>query len=197
MKLRLLSLATLAAAMIFAGGSTSEAAFMYTVSETMISSTFKVNNTQITFDPSVLPASATSASSFNIADVGASSTTVGPPNDSGSTTFTEVLTIVDNAGHSETVTLTGTLILLSGSTGGIATRFINPTITVGAGGSGFDVTDFTYSPPTAGSAGTGLTGGSFGITVTPNVVPEPASIAMLGLGLVSVGGLSLRRRMAK
>jgi hypothetical protein len=39
--------------------------------------------------------------------------------------------------------------------------------------------------------------GSGTMNVPPTVVPEPASAVMLGLGLVSLGGLAVRRRMAK
>jgi hypothetical protein len=46
-----------------------------------------------------------------------------------------------------------------------------------------------------GGPGTTIGGGT-SLSVPP-AVPEPASIAMLGLGLVSVGGFALRRRTAK
>jgi len=49
-----------------------------------------------------------------------------------------------------------------------------------------------FGAPTIG----GVNNGSLGalITSTPNAVPEPSSVAMLGLGIAGVAGVSLRRR---
>jgi hypothetical protein len=197
MKNRIFALVALAAAMVFAGSSTTEAAYSYTVSEMSLTPlTFTAGLTTITFDPSVLPASAMTLSNFNVSNVGAMSTQSPATPDTGSTSFTEIMSISDNAGHSEMFSLTGTLNLLAGSTGGIATTFTNASINVLSGG-GFNVSFAGYAPPTAGTPATGLTAGNLSILVIPPAVPEPASVAMLGLGLISVGGFALRRRMAK
>jgi PEP-CTERM motif len=157
----------LAAAMIVAGSSTSEAAYSYTVSEISLTpASFTVGGTTVTFDPSVLPQSAVVASNFNVSNVGAISSTAPPAFDAGSTTFTEVLKLTDTLGNTEMVSLGGTFAIVSGSTGGIVTTFSG--VITPISGSGFNA-----------------------------AVPEPASIAMLGLGLVSAGGFAFRRRMAK
>jgi hypothetical protein len=51
------------------------------------------------------------------------------------------------------------------------------------------------TPGNANSSQNPTVGAAF--IATTLAVPEPASIAMLGLGLVSLGGFALRRRMAK
>jgi hypothetical protein len=72
---------------------------------------------------------------------------------------------------------------------------LTATLSLGAGYSSlYIVKDIQYDVfTTTGTASISVIDQTF----TQGVVPEPASIAMLGLGLISVGGFALRRRMAK
>lgn len=67
---------------------------------------------------------------------------------------------------------------------------------------GYTAGGYTYSA--IGTAGNGdinsLSSGYVGLSitaVTSSVVPEPASVAMLGLGLLGVAGFAARRRVAR
>ena len=55
---------------------------------------------------------------------------------------------------------------------------------------------FTVSFTQTGGPGTSISA-SGTVDIPPFAVPEPASMTMLGLGLVTLGGFGLRRRMAK
>ncbi len=50
---------------------------------------------------------------------------------------------------------------------------------------------------TQGANGNYSTSGNLALPPAPNTIPEPASVAMLGLGLAGVAGFGLRRRSAK
>lgn len=91
------------------------------------------------------------------------------------------ISIVDGVVNGETYYVLGNY--FGGNVGGTAATAIPASFTLGLTQDG--------GPGNAISAS-----GTLVIPPAP-LVPEPASIAMLGLGLVSVGGLALRRRMAK
>jgi len=194
MSIRITRLAALVAAMLFAAGASSQAAYTLTASG-LNPTTAVFGGTTFNYT-AINPAgqSGSVASNFNVIDVAASSITAPPASDSGSVTLSENFSLTGTSG-TESFTLTGTFVLSSGSTGGIVSSYVG-TIT-NLTGSGYTVLFAGYAPPSPGSAGTGPTDGNVSITIIPTSVPEPASIAMLGLGLVSVGGLALRRRMAK
>jgi hypothetical protein len=195
MSIRITGLAALTAAMLFATGASSQASYVLTASG--------LNPTAVTFGgtsfsfTAISPAgqNGSTASNFNVIDVGAGSTTAPPASDTGSVTLSENFQLAGTPGNL-TFTLTGTFVLTAGSTGGIVSTFIGSLTNIV--GSGYTVAFAGYAPPSPGSGSGTFNDGNISITVIPlTVVPEPASVAMLGLGLLSVGGVALRRRMAK
>jgi hypothetical protein len=104
--------------------------------------------------------------------------------------FTE--TLVSSLGNNQVFLVTGTLNVLSASTVGVAATFTNVTVT-SQSGSGFSLSPTGYTDnltvPNSGDIGFNI--------VPPTAVPEPASLAMLCLGLAGVGGVMVRRRSAK
>lgn len=149
------------------------------------------NNTAFTFSvPTPNPQTGTDgfAQSFNVINV-----TEGAPMMGMTAMFTlsETLTIVGTGttAGSVTGTLSGTFSIMNA-----LSTFTNVTFTQ-TSGSGFTVGSFTYSPPSPNS--TSSNAGNIGVVITPTAVPEPASIAMVGLGLAGVGFTTYRRRRAK
>jgi hypothetical protein len=198
---RVFTLAALAGALLVATGASSQAAYTLTSSApTSNPSPPTIGGTAFTLTATGGGSqSGSTASNFNVIDVGVSSSTAPPASDSGTITVGQTYTITGSGG-TESYALSATINLISGNSGGVvSTGSGSVSVTSGpTGGPGYLVSFANYGSPSPGSGGTGGTTGNFAITVIPQAtVPEPASMVMLGSGVVGVLGLGLRRRLKK
>jgi hypothetical protein len=204
----------LAAVLILAVGTQARAGFTLTetnlyINGSLASSTPAIvtfGGTMIGLMP-VSPQTFAAGSGVNLLNVSAQSSTIAgsAPADTGSFTFSESFSLVGtgtSAGLSETATLSGTFNLTQGYMGAILSNMGTPstpasslTLTVNSG-SGFSFAGFTYSQPSpSSSVGNPSVGaGNVSLTIIPNTVPEPASMAMLGLGMIGIGIYARRQR---
>jgi hypothetical protein len=191
---RLFTLAALAGSLILAAN-TAQAGYTFVSIPTPATTVFGGSTLSLIATSSA--GTMSGASFINIADVALSSTTVPPATD---TTVINVsigvqITNVPPPGTaaSGVISGTGTLTITRSDTGGELSF-----ITFGAvnnnganiGGVTYTLSNLSYTPPTVNS---GAGDGNISVLVTPNFIPEPGSMVMLGSGLVGVVGFGLRR----
>jgi len=125
------------------------------------------------------------ALNFNIINVAEPSASA---SGSGQISINESFTLTGTAGTPGLVTgtVTGTFTV----TGGTST--FSGTIT--QAGTGFTVSGLTYAPPSLGSSIGSSDSGNISFTVTPTAVPEPTSVAVMGLGMAGLSFISFFRR---
>jgi len=115
----------------------------------------------------------------------------------GTQTLSWVETLVSTTtGATGTFSIVGTLNVTSASNTGVPAATFSPTITPfgASNGAGFGLVFTGYTAGTFNpGAGTATANLAFNISA-PTTVPEPASVAILGAGLVGVLGLGLRCR---
>jgi len=136
-----------------------------------------------------------SVNTANIGDVAVTSTTAPPATASFTVGYTDVVTLTNNGppgtNANGPVTVSGVLTVNQVNTGtGIITNIYNApsTVTATIGGVILTLNASSFGNPTVNGAS-----GNLGGTITA-AVPEPSSVALMGIGLVAAVGVSVRRK---
>jgi len=218
---RVMLLAALAASFLLAAGMSSQAAYSYSTAITITSASTGGAIAPVGGSPggsmftttdlstSVILGNISSnpligANTVNIGTVAVNTTSATPL--TFNVAYTDVVTITNPTpgGSTGTFTINGVLSLTGvqssgGASGGQSSNLYSGTFNQSQliGGTLFTVNfgngiqnDF-FGPPTINGSVTQQ--GSLGANITPNLIPEPASLALMGTGLVAVLGLGLRR----
>ena len=114
--------------------------------------------------------------------------------------FTFTLNIVQTPGFQPStagtgsVTVSGSILVTRSDVGGEISSLVSMTVPpLTIGNTTYTFSTPSYAPPVVNSAPNGVGAGNLSILITPTIVPEPASLAMMGTGLAGVIGLALRR----
>ncbi len=190
-RIRLAGLAALVAGSMLLAPATTHATYTYVSTATPASAVFGGTTITLGGVSSATPLSGTGI--INALKVGFQTATVPPATDTGVFTFTNSLVITNTAG-SVTLTPQDMITLLRADTGG---EISTGTLTGGVlsatlGGFRYTILSLQYSGPTINNSGAGV--GNISYILQEAAVPEPASLASLAVGLVTLGGFAVRRR---
>jgi PEP-CTERM motif len=180
-----------------------QASFTYAVAPATTSTNFGAgsNLTVTAYNGGATSAVLNGMQGINLAQINQSSTTVAPTDTalSGIPLAPLVVTINNqNGGGSGTFTVNGRIIVTRSDTGGAESTFTAGSITPASlilGSWTYTLSTPTYAAPTVGAGGNG--NGSLSYLITESVVPEPASMALMGIGLVVVAGSGIRKMRSR
>jgi len=187
---RILFLGAIASCALLAAGADARAGYSWTTSP--VSPTAAPAGVTDTFTSISGTSPVDSLVSESFVTVSYTPTSASPVSGTQTLAWTETLTSTTTV-QTEEFAIFGPLTIYSASTGGVAANFAATIIPVL--GSGFGLIPTGYSSISSLGKAANL---GFIITppTAPTIVPAPASMAILGTGLVGVIGFALRRRRA-
>jgi len=208
---RTLLLGALASCSLLAAGSSARADYTYTTTAANGGSVSVGTASAVNFQGTALQSGSTltGVNNLNIQNIGITSTKpVDSPTDTGSFAFNFTIDLSQTNGPlisqptgTGSTTVTGTFNVTRADQGGADSNVVfNAIAPVTIGGVTYTFSSPVYAPPTFNSGAGGSSSGNFSVTITPTATanPEPASVVMMGTGLVGLGGLTLiRRRRAR
>lgn len=196
--LRRFAIATAFLGLIVAMAPAAQASFTYSVAPATSSTNFGAGSTLTVtaFSGGGTSGTLSGTQNLNLASVTITTTTAPPATDTGTIALAPLVVTINNqnGGGSGTFTVAGDIVVTRSDTGGTVSSFtltsIIPSV-LKLGSWSYSLTAPTYSGPTVMAPQ-----GSLGITIMESAVPEPASMALMGIGVVVLAGYGLRRKRA-